>query len=167
MIRECCSWLVLGGPSGPRKIGGELRCILNLFLQQLCPAQSWESDFFSGADSATDHEANMTGEYSGFVNVLDGENATSHAAMCQHLALLEIVKWRAAGGIFDRGAVVRGGEGQDARAWPERGYANALPRGSGPRGGDDRSPDPRDGAGVWRPTDPDKRRCHAIEHGPY
>ncbi len=72
-------------PSGPRKIGGELRCILSLFLQQLYPAQSWESDFFSGADSATDHEVNMTGEYSGFVNVLDGENATSHAAICQQL----------------------------------------------------------------------------------
>jgi hypothetical protein len=78
-------------PSDLRTIGGELRCILNLFLQQLHPVQSWETDFFSGAGSAIDHEANMIGEYWGFLNDLGGENATSHAAIRQSAA----ESWRA------------------------------------------------------------------------
>lgn len=65
-------------PSDLRTIGEELRRILNLFLQQLHPAQSWETDFFSGFGSAIDHEANMIGECSGFLNVPGEENATSH-----------------------------------------------------------------------------------------
>ena len=44
------------------------------------PVLSWATDFFSGADSATDHGANMTGVRSGFLSVLYGGNATSHAA---------------------------------------------------------------------------------------
>ncbi len=67
-------------PSGLRSFGGELRCILVLFLRQLHPVQSWATDFFSGADSATDHGASMIGGRWGFLSVLYGGNATSHAA---------------------------------------------------------------------------------------
>jgi hypothetical protein len=64
-------------------IGGGLRCILNRFLQQLRPVQSWETGFFSAADCPIDHEVKMIGGYSGFVNVLYEGNGTSRAVVRQ------------------------------------------------------------------------------------